>query len=107
MKSKLEKLYEMHAEFCKMFAHPIRLALIDIFREGEKTVTELQEELGLKQSTISQHLANFRKLGIVSIRKEGRKVYYKIADERILKAYDLIDQVIKERKKRELEILSL
>jgi ArsR family transcriptional regulator len=107
MKTKLEKLYELHAEFCKMFAHPIRLALLDSFREGEKTVTELQRELGLKQSTISQHLANFRKLGIVTIRKEGRNVYYKISDERILKAYDLIDQVIKERKKRELEILSI
>jgi DNA-binding transcriptional ArsR family regulator len=107
MKTKLEKLYELHAEFCKMFAHPIRLALLDSFREGEKTVTELQRELGLKQSTISQHLANFRKLGIVTIRKEGRNVYYKISDERILKAYDLIDQVIKERKKRELEILSV
>jgi ArsR family transcriptional regulator len=107
MKTKLEKLYELHAEFCKMFAHPIRLALLDSFREGEKTVTELQRELGLKQSTISQHLANFRKLGIVTIRKEGRNIYYKISDERILKAYDLIDQVIKERKKRELEILSI
>jgi DNA-binding transcriptional ArsR family regulator len=107
MKTKLEKLYELHAEFCKMFAHPIRLALLDSFREGEKTVTELQKELGLKQSTISQHLANFRKLGIVTIRKEGRNIYYKISDERILKAYDLIDQVIKERKKRELEILSI
>jgi DNA-binding transcriptional ArsR family regulator len=107
MKTKLEKLYELHAEFCKMFAHPIRLALLDSFREGEKTVTELQKELGLKQSTISQHLANFRKLGIVTIRKEGRNTYYKISDERILKAYDLIDQVIKERKKRELEILSI
>jgi ArsR family transcriptional regulator len=107
MKTKLEKLYELHAEFCKMFAHPIRLALLDSFREGEKTVTELQRELGLKQSTISQHLANFRKLGIVTIRKEGRNIYYKISDERILKAYDLIDQVIKERKKREIEILSL
>jgi len=107
MKTKLEKLYELHAEFFKMFAHPIRLALLDSFREGEKTVTELQKELGLKQSTISQHLANFRKLGIVTIRKEGRNIYYKISDERILKAYDLIDQAIKERKKRELEILSV
>jgi ArsR family transcriptional regulator len=106
MKSKLEKLYELHAEFCKMFAHPIRLALIDSLRDGEKSVTELQEELGLKQSTISQHLANFRKLGIATIRKDGRKIYYKITDERIIKAYDLIDQVIKDRKKRELEIVT-
>ncbi len=103
---KISRYYELHAEFCKMFAHPIRLAILDCLRSGEKSVAELVRELGLNQSTVSQHLANFRKLGIVIIRKEGRQIYYRISDERILKAYDLIDQVIRERKQKELEILT-
>jgi len=104
--SKISKAYELHAEFCKMFAHPIRLALLDCMRKGEKTVSELQHELGINQSTISQHLSHFRKIGVVSVRKNGRQIYYKISDERILKAYDLIDEVIRERKQKELEILT-
>src|SRR5579875_770831 len=93
------KAYEMHAEFCKIFSHPLRLALLDVFREGGKTVTQLQKQLHTSQSTISQHLA------MVKTRKEGRLVYYSIADERILKAYDLVDQIVRERRAAEAKIL--
>ncbi|MDG6939632.1 MAG: helix-turn-helix transcriptional regulator [Nitrososphaerota archaeon] len=100
------KAYEMHAEFCKIFAHPIRLALLDSFRKGEKTVTQLQRELGARQSTLSQHLSLLRHERMVTTRKEGRKIFYKISDRRILGAYDLIDQVVRDRRKAEAEILS-
>lgn len=99
------KAYEMHAEFCKIFSHPLRLALLDVFREGGKTVSQLQKQLHTNQSTISQHLAMLRRLGMVKTRKVGRLVYYSIADERILKAYDLVDQIVRERRAAEAKIL--
>lgn len=99
------KAYEMHAEFCKIFSHPIRLALLDVFREGGKTVSQLQRQLRVSQSTVSQHLSMLRRLGMVKTRKEGRLVYYSISDERILKAYDIVDQIVRERRVAEAKIL--
>ncbi|MEM0287649.1 MAG: metalloregulator ArsR/SmtB family transcription factor [Nitrososphaerota archaeon] len=99
------KAYEMHADFCKLFSNPIRLALLDVFREGDKTVTQLQKLLHISQSTVSQHLAMLRRLGMVKTHKEGRKVYYGISDERLLKAYDLVDQIVRERRTAEAKIL--
>jgi len=98
-------VYKFHAEFCKTFSHPIRLAVIDLLRDGEKSVAELQKSLGVRQTTVSQHLAILRRIGVVTSRNEGRVVYYKLSDDRIIKAYDLIDRVIKDTRIREVKIL--
>ncbi|MDV3293827.1 MAG: metalloregulator ArsR/SmtB family transcription factor [Nitrososphaerales archaeon] len=95
-KGKSWEMYEAHAEFCKTFSHPIRLAILDSFRDGEKTVSQLQKEIGVRQSTVSQQLSFLRRLGIVKPRREGRLVYYKLTDQRVFKAYDLVDQVVRE-----------
>lgn len=100
------EVYEAHAEFCKTFAHPVRLALLDSFREGERTVSQLQEELGASQSTISQQLSFLRRLGIVRSRRDGRQVYYKLTDQRVLKAYDLLNEVVLETRLGQVEILT-
>ena len=71
------EIYQAHCEFCKTFSHPVWLALLDSFRDGEKTVSALVSETGATQSTVSQQLSLFRKLGIVRPRREGRRVYYK------------------------------
>jgi len=107
MPARQMKAYEMHAEFCKIFSHPIRLAMLDAFRHGERTVTQLQKDLGVMQSTVSQHLSLLRKMGIVTTRKQGRQVFYSIADERILAAYDLVDRVVSERRREEAKILTI
>jgi DNA-binding transcriptional ArsR family regulator len=86
--------YYTHAEFCKSFVHPIRLAILDSLREGEQTVTQLVEKLGIRQSTISQQLSFLRRLGVVRTKRDGQRVYYDLADRRVLKAYDLVDEVI-------------
>ncbi len=86
--------YYTHAEFCKSFVHPIRLAILDSLRDGEKTVTQLVGKLGIRQSTISQQLSFLRRLGVVRTRRDGQRIYYYLADRRVLKAYDLVDEVI-------------
>jgi ArsR family transcriptional regulator, virulence genes transcriptional regulator len=91
---KKRETYEAHAEFCKTFGHPIRLAILEAFREGEMSVSELERAIGATQSTISQQLGFLRKLGVVWTRREGQKVFYRLTDDRILKAYDIVNQVI-------------
>jgi len=90
-------LYQIHADICKVFASPKRLEIIDLLRNGEKTVNELVELMNLPQSSVSQHLAILRERGIVETRRAGNNVLYRIADERILKACDLMREFLLDR----------
>ncbi|MDG6988669.1 MAG: winged helix-turn-helix transcriptional regulator [Nitrososphaerota archaeon] len=100
------EVYLAHAEFCKTFSHPVRLAMLDGLRGGEKTVSDLVDETGVTQSTVSQQLSLLRRLGIVRPRRDGRRVYYRLTDKRVLKAYDLVDAVVKETTTDQARILA-
>jgi len=93
---KIEVL-ELQAELCKSLSNPKRLHIIQELRGGEKTVSELSEVLGLKQSNTSQHIAILRRIGITSPRKEGSTVYYKLVNPKIAEACDLVHEVIAEQ----------
>ncbi|MEM1314372.1 MAG: metalloregulator ArsR/SmtB family transcription factor [Pseudomonadota bacterium] len=70
------------AEFVKCFAHESRLMILCHLTEGERSVGELETLLGARQSAVSQHLARLRLDGIVTYRREGKTLYYSIADPR-------------------------
>ncbi len=71
------------SEFLKALAHESRLLILCLLTDGEKTVGELEELLGRRQSTVSQQLARLRLDGMVSARREGTTIYYRLADERV------------------------
>src|SRR5574340_1581923 len=100
------EIYQAHAEFCKTFSHPVRLAILDSFREGEKTVSKLVSETGATQSTVSQQLSLLRRLGIVKTRRDGRRIYYSLADNRVLKAYDMVDEVVRETRTSQAKVIA-
>lgn len=80
------EVVETTARMLKCLGHPLRLRILDVLeREGELTVTEVQEALGLEQAVCSQHLTLMRDKGILSRRKEGVNVYYRLGDPRSLK----------------------
>lgn len=89
-----QKIYEVHANICKVFTNPRRLEIIDLLRENEKTVNELVKLMNLPQSSVSQHLAVMREKGILEAKRHGSSVTYRISDERILKACDLMREVL-------------
>jgi ArsR family transcriptional regulator len=91
------EVFQLQAEFCKSLADAKRLMIIHELREGEKSVNELAERLGLKQSNTSQHLAVLRKAGIIMPRREGNIVYYELANPRIGQACDLVQSFIAEQ----------
>jgi DNA-binding transcriptional ArsR family regulator len=79
------------AHVLRCLGHPVRLMILDMLeRQGEMTVTQLHEALGVEQATASQHLGLMRDKGILSRRKEGVFVLYGIADERALKVLGCI-----------------
>lgn len=69
------------SEFLKALAHENRLLILCVLAERERSVTELEEMLSLSQPTVSQQLGRLRLDGIVEARREGRVIYYRLADE--------------------------
>ena len=69
------------SNFLKALAHESRLIILCILAEGEKSVSELEHELDLRQPTVSQQLARLRADGLVSTRRDGKIIYYSLASD--------------------------
>lgn len=69
------------AAFLKALSHESRLMILCILAQGEKSVTELEKMLTLRQPTVSQQLARLRADGLVTTRRDGKAVYYQLASD--------------------------
>lgn len=67
------------SDFLKAFAHESRLMILCILADGERSVTELERMLELRQPTVSQQLARLRADGLVAARREGKAIFYRLA----------------------------
>jgi DNA-binding transcriptional ArsR family regulator len=81
------------AEFFKALAHPLRIAVLDSLRNGERSVNDLCAALGVEQSTLSQQLAVLRGRNVVTTRKDGLNVYYSVRDTTVFKLLDVAKQI--------------
>jgi DNA-binding transcriptional ArsR family regulator len=93
------QLYKLHAGICHTLANPKRLEIIDKLRDQELSVTELAEALGISQANLSQHLSLMRQRGIVTTRRERLNIFYRLSNPKIIKACDLMRQVLLENLK--------
>lgn len=91
-----EQLWELHASVCGVLANPIRLKVIAALREEEITVTELARRVGTSLPNLSRHLAILRAKRVVLTRRHGVTVYYRLTNPRILRAFDIMRQVLLE-----------
>ncbi len=89
-----DRIYTYHAEMCRVLAHAKRLELIDMLRDKEMSAGELGERLGLAPANLSQHLAMMRERHILVSRKEGNVVYYRIANPKLLQAFDMLREIL-------------
>lgn len=92
-----KRIFDLHARICRTLAHPKRLEILNLVRDGELSVSELAEGMGLSLANVSQHLAILRDKGVVMTRREGVNVYYRVADSRIIQACDLMREVLFEQ----------
>lgn len=97
-------IYQLQAEVSKTLANPLRLAILHCLRDGEKTVNDLAETIGVSQSNVSQHLAMMRQREIVKTRKAGSSIYYRVASPKISQACDIMRQVLLEQLSERQEI---
>ena len=97
-------VFEMQAEICKTLANSTRLRILHVLRESEKSVGELTELLGLRQSNLSQHLSIMRQAQILKTRKQGSNIYYSVAYPKINTACDLVRELLIESLGRRQEL---
>ncbi len=93
----MKQLFDMHAEVCKTLANPKRLEIIYALKDGELSVGDLVEELGIPKANVSQHLAMLRQRGVVLSKREGVNVYYRISSPKIIEACALMRDVLMDR----------
>ena len=85
-------LQEYKASVFQALAHPTRIAILEVLREGGMPAGAIQERLGVEQANISQHLAILRSRQIVNNRKQGNQVFYSLRNKVLIKVLDLMRQ---------------
>ena len=88
------ELFKHQASICKTLADAKRLMILHELRDGEMSVGQLASGLGLPQSNVSQHLPILRERGIVTTRRDGTTIYYKLANPKIGEDCDLVRAVL-------------
>ncbi len=83
-----EGLRQFKADFFKALAHPMRIRILELLREGPLSVGQLQEAIGTPASSVSQQLAVLRSRNIVVTERRGTTVIYTVRDRELL---DLLD----------------
>ncbi len=95
------------AGIIKAIASPVRLMILDELGRGDRCVCELQPMFKLDQSTLSRHLSQMKRSGIITERKEGVKVIYHLATPCILNIFDCVMNVAREDMKRKRRTLKI
>lgn len=86
--------YVRRASVLSALANPSRLMMIDSLSSGEKTVGELASEVALSLSTVSRHLGILRSAGLVLDRRDGTRIYHRLAAPCVLEFFDCLEHVL-------------
>jgi DNA-binding transcriptional ArsR family regulator len=92
-----EKIFELHAALCQTLANPIRLRILRLLGDEEMAVNEIARQFGVPQANISQHLSVLRDRNVLTTRRESVSIYHRIAYPRIIKACNIIREVLFEQ----------
>ena len=88
-----KEVYAKNAELYKVMANAKRLEILNSITDKEATVNELSKLLGTRKSNTSQHLAYLRYTGLVTTRRQGKNVYYKISDPKIVEPCKIFNEL--------------
>ena len=83
--------FEASADLLQAIAHETRLQILCAVKDHERAVSEIEDATGIGQPRLSQQLAVLRKADLVLTRREGKQVFYKVDQERMLVASDLLN----------------
>lgn len=95
--SQTKTIYDLQAEICSALASPVRLQILDLVSEGEKTASELIDVLEIPKANLSQHIAVLKDAGIIHSRKDGLFQYMSLSLPKIKDACALVRSVLLEK----------
>lgn len=84
---------EEAARGLKAMAHPARLMILQLLSESERSVGNLEKLLGISQANLSQHLNLMKDKGLLTSRRDGNQVYYRLRDNRLMGLMALIQDL--------------
>lgn len=90
--------YGLQAGIIKALGHPLRLAMVDLLRDGEKSAGTLVRKVGTSNANISRHLTHLKTAGIVAARRDGPTLYYSLRIGCVLDFFDCVDRVLARRR---------
>ena len=100
-----EPIYRLKAEFFRLLGHPARVRILELLRDGEQAVGQLQVALALDSSSTSQHLTAMRRQGLLQSRREGNNVYYSVKDPRTFQLLEIAKQILTAQLEETRELL--
>ena len=92
---------EIRSEVIKAMAHPVRLIVIEVLKECEKSFSELMEYFDIDKSTLSKHISVLKNSGIVSSRREGLEMFYHLQVPCVTQFFNCITAVIEDKIKQQ------
>ena len=102
-----ERFFQLQEETLKILANQKRLEILQLLKQQELTVSKMVDMIGLPQANLSQHLSILRKMRLVSTRKEGLHVYYRLTDQRIALVIKELRQFLRAQYAHEPEIAQI
>jgi ArsR family transcriptional regulator len=87
-------IYQVKADFFKTLGHPARIRVLELLREGERSVAELIPQVGLEASQLSQQLGTLRRANILQARKQGAIVLYSVTDHRMFQLLEVAKAIL-------------
>lgn len=94
MTQNVRPVHEVKAAFFRVLGHPARVRILELLHDGERSVGSLQAELGLDSGGTSQHLAALRRVGLVTPRREGTSVFYRVEDEQTFELLGVAREIL-------------
>jgi len=100
----MDPIYELQAEICRTLSHPARIAMLHLLADEPREVGRLAEAVGISQPNASKHLAVMRSAGLVEAMRDGRGSIYRLTDQGVIGACDVMADVMRRRLARMAEL---
>lgn len=101
-----KEIYKLHADFCKFMGNPKRIEILFLLGKNELCVDEIAQAMGITITNVSQNLSVMKSRGVLEFRREGKNIYYKLADRRILDACIIMRDIMLEQAKNKVKTIS-
>ena len=101
-----QEIMQLEADFCAALSDPTRIFILYALNEKPLNVTELTHELSIPQPTTSRHLKVLRERGLVYTERQGTVITYHLADQRVIRALDLLRSAMRDKLTQRANIVS-